>query len=117
MCRPVVLIAFLVSVIVPATAGADIVQNGSFELFGGSGNSNIGAGLDHWTIGGGGIDIMEPSASNYWLAADGDVSLSLNWFTAGSVSQDLATVAGQHTRFTSGWPPKSTAVNRFARST
>lgn len=95
MCRPVVLIAFLVSVIVAATARADIVQNGSFELFGGVGNSNIGAGLDHWTIGGGGIDIMEPSASNYWLAADGDVSLSLNWFTAGSVSQDLSTVAGQ----------------------
>jgi hypothetical protein len=75
-----------------------ILRNGSFESYRGAGfNSNIGAGLDGWTIGAhGGIDIvfstgMEPY---YWQAADGNVSLSLNYFGPENVSQTMATTLG-----------------------
>lgn len=81
---------------VGATA-QNILTNGSFEDYGGTGfNSNIGAGIYGWTIGaGGGIDIVlstgtEPS---YWQAADGDVSLSLNWAAPESISQTVTTSA------------------------
>ncbi len=71
---------------------ANVVQNGSFEVFGGSGNSNIGAGINHWTIGGGGIDIVQTAT---WQAADGNVSITLGWVSPSSVTQTLTTVAGQ----------------------
>ncbi len=82
-------------VLFASAARADVVLNGSFEAYGGSGNSNIGAGLDSWTIGGGGIDIVPPDLPNYWQPADGLVSLSLNWNAPGSVTQALTTMSGQ----------------------
>jgi len=75
-----------------------ILVNGSFESYGGSGNSNIGAGLTGWTIGnGGGIDIVFSTGvvPYYWQAADGDVSLSLAYFGPDSVTQTVATTPGK----------------------
>jgi len=82
------------------SAGAqNIVTNGSFESYGGTGfNSNIGAGLTGWTIGsGGGVDIVFSTGVEpyYWQAADGNVSLSLNYFSAESVSQTVTTTLGK----------------------
>ncbi len=78
-----------------ANAQAELIVNGSFEQYGGTGNSNIGAGLTGWTIGGGGIDIILPSNPDYQQPQDGVVSITLNWASAGSVSQTVATTAGQ----------------------
>lgn len=89
---------FTVVALLASSASADIVVNGSFESYGGSGNSNIGMGLDGWTIGGpGGIDIVIPELGKgeYWLPADGEVSLSLNWTQPSSITQVLATEPGQ----------------------
>ena len=75
-----------------------ILVNGSFESYGGSGNSNIGAGLTGWTIGSaGGIDIVFSTGVEpyYWQAADGDVSLSLAYFGPDSVTQTVTTTPGQ----------------------
>ncbi len=93
MVRSSVVSAFLISCVgLPLLSHANIVQNGSFEVFGGSGNSNIGAGISPWTIGGGGIDIVQSAT---WQAADGNVSITLGWTAASSVTQTLTTVAGQ----------------------
>ncbi|MBE7457830.1 MAG: hypothetical protein HS102_14610 [Planctomycetia bacterium] len=35
----------LIAALAPAVASADVVLNGSFEEYGGSGNSNIGMGI------------------------------------------------------------------------
>ena len=90
------LAALLVSA--AAASAQNILTNGSFESYGGTGfNSNIGAGLQGWTIGNtGGIDIVLSSGvePDYWQAADGNVSLSLNWFSPGSISQTVATMLG-----------------------
>jgi len=80
-----------------------ILINGSFENYGGSGNSNIGAGLTGWTIGNaGGIDIVFSTGvvPYYWKAADGDVSLSLAYFGPDSVTQTVATQPGKTYRLT-----------------
>jgi len=81
-----------------SAAAPNILTNGSFEDYGGTGfNSNIGAGLFGWTIGAaGGIDIVFSTGIEpfYWQAPDGDVSLSLNWFRPESVSQMIATTPG-----------------------
>lgn len=78
---------------IPATGSANLIINGSFESYGGTGfNSNIGAGLDGWTIGpNGGIDI---ALDTDWQAADGIVSITLNWGGPEYVSQTVSTVAG-----------------------
>lgn len=78
-------------------ARADLVVNGSFEEYGGSGNSNIGMGIAPWVIGSPGIDIVIPELGegHYYLPADGEVSLSLNWFNPASISQALVTEPGQ----------------------
>ncbi|MCC7290431.1 MAG: DUF642 domain-containing protein [Phycisphaerales bacterium] len=91
-------VAGLMAVLLCASlAGADIVQNGSFETYGGSGNSNIGMGIAPWVIGSPGIDIVIPELGegHYWLPADGEVSISLNWFNPASISQALVTTPGQ----------------------
>jgi hypothetical protein len=84
--------------IAQAGLGQSIVVNGSFESYGGPGNSNIGMGLDGWTIGGpAGIDIVIPESGPgfYFSPADGDVSLSLNWAGPSSITQALVTDPGQ----------------------
>lgn len=83
-----------------ASASAqNIVTNGSFETYSGTGfNSNIGAGLPGWTIGNhGGVDIVFSTGvgPTFWQAADGNVSLSLNYFSAESVSQTVPTTLGK----------------------
>lgn len=75
-----------------------ILVNGSFETYGGSGNSNIGQGLQGWMIGNaGGIDIVFSTGviPYYWKAADGDVSLSLAYFGPDSVTQTITTQPGK----------------------
>ena len=84
-----------------------ILVNGSFENYGGSGNSNIGAGLNGWTIGNaGGIDIVFSTGivPYYWKAADGNVSLSLSYFGPDSVTQTVTTTPGAqyHLKFSMG---------------
>lgn len=77
----------------PVASCANLIINGSFESYGGSGySSNIGAGLTGWAITSGGIDIVvEP----FWEAADGVVSLSLGWTSPATITQTVATTAGQ----------------------
>jgi len=80
-----------------------ILVNGSFETYGGSGNSNIGAGLTGWTIGNaGGIDIVFSTGivPYYWKAADGNVSLSLAYFGPDSVTQTVTTTPGKSYQLT-----------------
>lgn len=87
----------LLTLVSSATA-QNILVNGSFETYDGSGNSNIGAGLNGWTIGnGGGIDIVFSTGVEpyYWQAVDGNVSLSLAWFGPERISQAVTTSAGQ----------------------
>ena len=92
--------AVLGALLIPAVglAAESILRNGSFESYGGAGfNSNIGAGLDGWTIGAhGGIDIVFSTGIEpyYWQAADGNVSLSLNYFGPENVSQAVTTTLG-----------------------
>lgn len=92
----------LIACAVNGTASS-ILTNGSFEEYGGRGfNSNLGAGLPGWTIGvpgtfdTGGIDIVFSTGTGptYWQAADGNVSLSLNYFTPAIISQTVATIPG-----------------------
>ncbi len=81
----------------------NIVVNGSFENYGGPGNSNIGAGLPGWTIGNaGGIDIVFSTGiePEYWQAAQGNVSLSLSYFGPDRVTQSIATTPGQQYHLT-----------------
>lgn len=84
----------------PPLEAQNVVVNGSFEQLVGFGyNSNIGAGLEGWTIGnGGGVDIVHSTGFEplYWRAATGDISLSLNFFGRDSVSQQLVTTPGVH---------------------
>jgi hypothetical protein len=89
------------SLLAGAAKGQNLLVNGSFENYGGtSANSDKGIALPGWTIGTeGGIDIVFSSDASgfrgpYWQAADGDVSLSLNWFTPDSISQNVGTQAG-----------------------
>lgn len=80
-----------------------ILVNGSFESYGGPGNSNIGAGLNGWTIGNaGGVDIVFSTGivPYYWKAADGDVSLSLAYFGPDSVTQTVSTTPGKSYQLT-----------------
>jgi choice-of-anchor C domain-containing protein len=50
-----------------------------------------GGTIGAWIVGGNGVDLVRTA----WQAAAGDQSLDLNRNSAGSVSQDLTTVAGQ----------------------
>jgi choice-of-anchor C domain-containing protein len=80
----------------PASAGVNILTNGSFELgtYPGGVFASLGAGATNitgWSIGGGGVDWI----GSYWQPADGARSLDLNRLSAGSVSQTFSTVVGQ----------------------
>jgi choice-of-anchor C domain-containing protein len=80
----------------PASAGVNILTNGSFELgtYPGGVFAELGAGATNitgWSIGGGGVDWI----GSYWQPADGARSLDLNRLSAGSVSQTFSTVVGQ----------------------
>jgi hypothetical protein len=73
------------------------IVNGGFESYGGVGDSNIGEGLDAWTISGGGIDIIPPSVGTqfYWQPEEGVVSISLNWTSPATITQTISTTPGQ----------------------
>src|SRR5258707_6820039 len=93
--------AFAAVLICAATASANVpnlINNGSFETYGGTGfNSNIGAGLTGWTIGsGGGVDIVFSTGVEpyYWQAAGGNVSPSLHYFSAERISPTGRTTPG-----------------------
>jgi hypothetical protein len=98
-----VLASFLL--FVAGVHGQGILANGSFETYGGTGfNSNLGSGLQGWTIGnGGGIDIVLATGVplGYWQPADGNVSLSLNWYFEEAISQTVSTTPamGYHLSF------------------
>jgi Protein of unknown function (DUF642) len=97
--RYIAIIILLVSAapFLGSTAALAGIVNGGFESYGGTGNSNIGAGLDGWTISGGGIDIIPPSVGpgHYWLPEEGVVSISLNWTSPATITQTVATTQGQ----------------------
>src|SRR5262245_37411414 len=79
-------------------AQPNLIVNGSFEVEGGSGNSNHGTGLPGWVVGAtGGIDIVASSGPpmTFWNAQDGVDSVSLNWVGPGSLSQTVTTTPGQ----------------------
>jgi len=91
-------LCFVVNLSAQNLQPGSILINGSFESYGGSGNSNIGAGLTGWTIGNaGGVDIVFSTGvgPTYWKAADGDVSLSLAYFGPDSVRQTVTTTPGK----------------------
>lgn len=81
------------ALVAPTISSANLINNGSFESYGGTGfNSNIGAGITGWTISGGGIDIVTQST---WQAADGVASITLGWTSPATITQTLATTSGQ----------------------
>ena len=78
-------------------ARADIITNGSFE----QGAANPGGffvqvnggdstSITGWTVGGNGVDYI----GGLWPASDGKRSLDMSSFSAGSISQVLATTTG-----------------------
>jgi choice-of-anchor C domain-containing protein len=81
-----------------ASASPELVANGSFEAGAfDTGDMNWDLNLppgdtriDNWTIGGLNIDWVR----NFWDASEGNFSIDLNGSDKGSMSQDLATVAG-----------------------
>jgi hypothetical protein len=85
---------------IPSARGGNLIANGSFESYGGTGfPSNIGAGLPGWTIQGGpnftGVDIVDSRNPGSWQAQDGFVSISLNWNEPSSITQTIPTTPGQ----------------------
>lgn len=70
----------------------NLVANGSFEHYSGTGLTNIGFGLPPWVIGGP-LDIVRPENGSccFFRGADGNVCLSLNWYAPGSLSQVITT--------------------------
>ena len=93
-----IFLAAVVNLSAQSIQPGSILVNGSFETYGGSGNSNIGQGLQGWTIGNaGGIDIVFSTGvvPYYWQAADGNVSLSLAYFGPDSVTQTVTTQPGK----------------------
>jgi choice-of-anchor C domain-containing protein len=80
----------------PASAGVNLIQNGSFELgnFDSAPFDTLGAGstaMTAWTIGGDSIDWI----GSYWQPGDGSRSVDLSGNALGSVSQSFSTVTGQ----------------------
>ena len=73
----------------------DLVRDGGFErpVLGGRFTSlQTGASAGAWTVTSGSVDLVH---KGYWAPAGGDQSVDLNSCSAGTVSQDLATQAGQ----------------------
>ncbi len=84
-----------------APASAASITNGSFELGTNPGAtfSTLAAGsgaITGWTVGGFGVDYI----GGYWNASDGVRSVDLSALSAGGVSQNITTVAGQKYKVT-----------------
>ena len=83
-----------------STAGATTITNGSFEIGPDALNgyfAELGFGntaIAGWTVGGNSVDYINPTHP-YWVAEDGTRALDLSGSAPGSISQTLATVAGQ----------------------
>ena len=83
-----------------STAGAVTITNGSFETGPAAANgyyAELGSGdtsITGWTVGGNSIDYINPS-NPYWVAQDGTRALDMSGSAPGSISQTLATAAGQ----------------------
>lgn len=81
-------------------AGATTITNGSFEVGPSAANgyyAELGfgnTGITGWTVGGNSIDYINPS-NPYWVPEDGTRALDLSGSAPGSISQTLATLAGQ----------------------
>lgn len=91
-----IVLGVVAAAMLASSAQALIISNGSFER----GPADVGAfttlgagssALPGWTIGDGGIDLI----GNFWTASDGVRSVDLTAATAGSISQNVATVIGQ----------------------
>ena len=91
----VALFAWALIVIMPGSAWADLIQNGSFEtgpnpgyflrLLGGS------TAITGWTVIGTDIDYI----GTCWPASDGSRSMDLSGRYAGGIEQNLSTIAGK----------------------
>ncbi len=84
-----------------APASAASITNGSFEVGTNPGAtfSTLAAGsgaITGWTVGGAGVDYI----GGYWTASDGVRSVDLSALSAGGVSQNITTVAGQKYKVT-----------------
>jgi choice-of-anchor C domain-containing protein len=92
-----ILVTTAIALLMAGSAQAATIVNGSFETGTnppGGGFATLNAGntsITGWSIGGGGIDWI----GTFWQASDGVRSLDMTALTAGSVSQDVATVIGQ----------------------
>ena len=68
------------------------IQDGSFEENVASATFYGGQTFGGWTVGAGSIDLVP---ARTWQAEDGNLSIDLSGDTAGSIYQDVPTVAGQ----------------------
>jgi choice-of-anchor C domain-containing protein len=88
----------LFATVSPASAGVNLIQNGSFEngsyVDGGSGFDTLIAGdtsLTSWTVGLDSVDWI----GSYWQPADGIHSIDLSGNALGSLSQSFSAVIGK----------------------
>jgi choice-of-anchor C domain-containing protein len=120
------LIAAIAIAAAPAMAGAtELLTNGSFENTGGAAPEGWG-GLTYyaggvwtipgWTVDAGSVDLTT-SASTWGPASDGNYSLDINGWSAGTISQSFATVFGRtytvsfdYSRNPAGAPNPATAL-------
>ena len=89
----------LAAALLPASANAATIINGSFELGTNPGNftqlaSGDSTSITGWTVGGNSVDYI----GAYFPAQNGSRSVDLSGAAAGSLSQSVATVAGQQYR-------------------
>jgi RHS repeat-associated protein len=82
-----------------ATAGQELVTNGSFEFTALEENTReyvVPSGsenLDGWQVAGdSGVDLV---VNSYWTPSQGEQSISLNWLSPSTISQTIPTRAGQ----------------------
>ena len=97
MRRLLTLTALVATGLFARTAAAqNLLSNGSFEnpaLSSATQFTTILAGgtIGAWTVGAGGVDLIR----NYWTPYTGSQSIDLNGNSPGSISQTIATTAGQ----------------------
>lgn len=79
----------------PATAGANLLSNGSFEdtpaPAGSFTDLTAGQTMGAWTITNGSVDLI----NGYWQAEDGTQSVDMSGLDAGTIAQTVGTNAGQ----------------------
>ena len=90
------IVALAASMLATGTAQAVTIVNGSFEngTFSANAFETLNSGdtsIANWTIGGNGVDWI----GSHWQASNGNRSIDLSAVSAGSLSQSIATVAGQ----------------------